>query len=85
MRFVVPATYRARNFACGGLTSPYASCTLPEVEHESKHFAGKRVVASITMTREQHDALKALAARENRTVSQQVRHLIERATEKQAA
>lgn len=34
-------------------------------------------VISIRLTREQHERLKALAAREQRTMSQQVRHLVD--------
>lgn len=36
------------------------------------------VVTSLRLSREQHDALKAVAARENRSVSGQLRHIIER-------
>jgi hypothetical protein len=38
-------------------------------------------VISIKLTSAQHDALKALAASEQRTVSQQVRHLVATAIE----
>lgn len=42
-------------------------------------------VISIKLTSAQHDALKALAAREQRTVSQQVRHLVAAAIEQSPA
>jgi len=38
------------------------------------------VVTSLRLSRKQHEALKALAARENRSVSGQLRHIIERLT-----
>jgi predicted DNA-binding protein len=37
-------------------------------------------VTSIRLTRDQHEALKALARRENRTVAGQLRHVIEQMT-----
>lgn len=36
------------------------------------------VVTSIRLTRQQHKDLKALAAREHRSISQQVRHMLAR-------
>lgn len=42
-----------------------------------------QVVTSLRLSREQHEALKALAARENRSVSGQLRHVIEQLTERE--
>lgn len=47
----------------------------------TKPRSADEVVTSLRMTREQHDALKALAARENRSVSGQLRHVIEQLTD----
>jgi predicted DNA-binding protein len=44
-----------------------------------KHSHEGGIVTSIRLTAEQHEALKDLALRENRSVTGQVRHLIERA------
>lgn len=47
----------------------------------TKPRSADEIVTSLRMTREQHDALKALAARENRSVSGQLRHVIEQLTD----
>jgi predicted DNA-binding protein len=46
------------------------------VKPKNKNMDEHDAVISIRLTRGQHEELKALAARESRTVSQQVRHLV---------
>ena len=44
---------------------------------KSSNVSALPVVTSLRMTRKEHETLKALAARENRSVSGQLRHIIE--------
>lgn len=81
---MVPATIPARSFSSVIPHFRLSSSALPETVHVVPQKPrntpeAPNDVISIRLTRQQHDALKALAARENRTVSQQVRHLVDTA------
>lgn len=46
---------------------------------------GEERVASVRLTVEQHDRLRAVAEREHRTLSQEIRRLVEQHLERSAA
>lgn len=61
-----------------GLTYAVASCTVHE-----RMTKGKEIITSVRLPVEQHDALRKLAESQHRTFSQQLRLLIDQATDSQ--
>jgi hypothetical protein len=64
-----------------GLTPPTRSASVPIVMGTDHHNGTEEVSILVRLPLDSRDALKVLAAREHRSVAQEMRYLIEQATE----